>query len=52
MNWQNRAFFKSRHYLKVLNVWGGAWRFFVAYLIMCFSFGKFADEKSILNQQL
>lgn len=44
--------FLSRHCLKVLNVWGGAWWFFVAYLIMCFSFGKFADEKSILNQQL
>ena len=37
--------FLSRHCLKVLNVWGGAWWFFVAYLIMCFSFGKFADEK-------
>jgi len=38
--------------LKMLNVWGGEERIFVAYLIMCFSFGKFADEKSILNQQL
>lgn len=35
--------FLSRHCLKVLNVWGGAWWIFVAYLIMCFSFGKFAD---------